>query len=150
MDAHLTSPRINRALAGLALGASCCLASVAADISDPTQPPAPLRAQGANRGIEAAPAEPLRLQMIIRGPGEARVAIVDGRVLRAGDKVAIDGGSAQVMRITETTLVVRHADRRIESIELAGVAHAVRCTRVVGDTALPCAPEPASGLEKTR
>lgn len=156
MDAHLKHGCVTPSGAGArapAIGALCalwCAASVAADISDPTLPPAPLRTEVA-RGADAAPAEPPRLQMIVRGPGESRFAVVDGRALRVGEHVTIDGGAARVLRITEATLVVRRADLRIETIELApGTAQAVRCTRVVGITALPCATESAPGLEKTK
>jgi hypothetical protein len=126
------------------------LPTAAADISDPTLPPAPMRAETAPRDAPAA-AEPARLQMILRGPGEHRSAIVDGRALRVGDSLTVEGGNARVIRITESALVVRRDGQRAETIELVpGSARAVRCTRVVGPAAVACAAETHAGPEKTR
>ena len=150
MDAHLKPVPVSAPVLLCAL-TLWCGSTAAADINDPTLPPAPIRATASPRSTEDAPLGGLQIRMIVRGPGESRIAIVDGRSVRVGDNVAIEGGKARVVRITEGALVVRRADHRIETIEMMSeAALAVRCRRAVGATAVPCANDGTSAQEPTR
>jgi hypothetical protein len=139
MAAHL----ICVAIVWAALGAAH--AAHAAEITDPTQPPAAARAPATTQAAaptEAAEPAANRVQMIVRS-GDARTAIVDGRPLRVGSALMIDGATAHVVRITEASVVLRHADRRLSTLELIPLGpRAVRCTRTHGTAALPCATAP--------
>lgn len=89
------------ACAVLLLGAAAPLASTAAGLTDPTQAPglAPVAEQGA--AAESAERLPSRLQMVIRGPGDSRVAVIDGNLARVGDQLVVDGTPARITRITD-------------------------------------------------
>lgn len=67
-------------------------------LSDPTRPP---QGGGANLSGMESPTTSSRVQSIIIGKGRAE-ALVDGRVVRPGDRV--DGG--QVVKISETEVVL--------------------------------------------
>jgi hypothetical protein len=99
---------------------------------DPTR--SPLGAHGAGSGAavanEAAPAATAtRLQMIVRGPGEARSALIDGNTVRVGDTVSFAGGPARVERITDSTVVLARGEKR-ETLQLIpGADQSVKCAR---------------------
>lgn len=95
-------PSLMPALA-LALAAGAAGAASPAALRDPTLPPARLAASAAQSGA-AEPSAPLRLQMIVRGPGEQRRALIAGRELRnvgVGDEFDAGNGPARVLRITD-------------------------------------------------
>jgi hypothetical protein len=96
---------------------------------DPTSPPLLRSASGAaTPTLQAAPAA-ARVQMILRGPGELRTALIDGQALHVGDRLDAGGGAAQVVRITDNTVELLRGSTR-ETLELVpGQAHAVRCAR---------------------
>jgi MSHA biogenesis protein MshK len=98
--------RWHRALASAALAA--CLDAQAAALADPTTPPPGLDAPAAAAGKASnAPARPpARLQMVVRGPGEQRTAVVDGTALRVGDRMDLDGAPARVLRIDDDAVVL--------------------------------------------
>jgi hypothetical protein len=102
-------------LAALLVGAA--LPAVAAGLTDPTLPPEPPAAKSPQAEGSAAAATPSRLQMVIRGPGESRVAVIDGVVARVGDRIAVDGGDARVARITDHSVTLTHGDTR-KTLEL--------------------------------
>jgi hypothetical protein len=94
---------------------------------DPTRSPLGNRTgEGAAPESEAAPLPATRLQMIVRGPGEMRTAVIDGNDVRVGDSVRLRGGTARVERITDTSVVLARGDGR-ETLQLfPGVE---RCAR---------------------
>jgi hypothetical protein len=99
-----------RALAAtLLVGAT--LPAAATGLTDPTLPPAPPAAKSSPPAEGSAAARaPSRLQMVIRGPGEARVAVIDGAVARVGDRIPVDGGEARVARITDHSVTLTRGD----------------------------------------
>jgi hypothetical protein len=97
-------------------------AAAAETLIDPTVPPAGY-GEAAAAGAAAAP-QP-RLQMIVRGPGEVRTAVIDGRRVRVGDAL----GGAQVERITDRAVVLARGQVR-ETLELLpGAETSVRARR---------------------
>jgi hypothetical protein len=99
---------------------------------DPTLPPLVQSAAGAaSPGVPAVAAAPAaaRVQMILRGPGELRTALIDGQALHVGDRLDTGGGAAQVVRITDSTVELLRGSTR-ETLELVpGQAQVVRCAR---------------------
>jgi len=99
-------------------------------LNDPTRSPLFERTGEGTAGTAAAPAPAAtRLQMIFRGPGETRTAVIDGNNVRVGDTVSLRGAPARVERITDTSVVLARADRRETLQLLPGTERAVRCTR---------------------
>jgi hypothetical protein len=97
-------------------------AAAAETLIDPTVPPV-----GYGEPVAAAAAAPPkpRLQMILRGPGEVRTAVIDGRHVRVGDAL----GGAQVERITDRAVVLARGPVR-ETLELLpGTEASVRARR---------------------
>lgn len=100
--------------AALQLGALCATAPAwaQAPVSDPTRPPASLIAPVRTAdGMIAAPAvrqEP-RLQSVLVSlrPGGRRVAVIDGKMVREGQRV----GDAVVVSIRAREVVLRRAGR---------------------------------------
>ncbi len=139
MDAHLIWTDTRHFILYTLMACACVGASAAAaatDMTDPTLPPAPARAQSASSAnATTTPVEPLRLQMILRGPGEQRSALIDGRVVQIGDPLNAQGeGSARVLRITTSTVVLRRADGSTQTLELAPeTAQAVSLTHATAD-----------------
>lgn len=123
-------------------------------IVDPTVPPPGFGKRGAGSGEGtdvAAPAPvPNRLQMIVRGPGETRMAVINGETLRVGDRVRHDGGEARVVRITDGSVTLDRSGTR-HTLELVpGANAAVRCaagTETNGRSApqARCQPLPGDG-----
>jgi hypothetical protein len=97
---------------------------------DPTRSPLGNRiGEGAAPENEAAPLPATRLQMIFRGPGETRTAVIDGNDVRVGDSVRLRGGTARVERITDTSVVLARGDGR-ETLQLfPGVERSIQCAR---------------------
>lgn len=104
------------------------LPSAAQALADPTQPPsanstAPAAALAAPS--ESGPSES-RLQMIIRGPGERRMALIGGRTVRVGDSVELDGQLARVQAIFDDRVIVLHGTQRTTLDLLPSVTAAPR------------------------
>jgi len=87
----------------------------AADLVDPTQPPPGYAAAPAGAEAAAAPGtpapEPIRLQMVARS-GSARLAVVNGQRVRAGDSLTLDGKRVTVAAIREDSVVLLRDGRR--------------------------------------
>lgn len=117
-------------VAGTALLAAS--AAGAATLIDPTLPPPSLAAAGAiapTSSPAAAAPTPAKLQMILRGPGELRTAVIDGQALRLGDRLASSNGEARVVRITDGSVELARGAAH-ETLELIpGQAQIVRCAR---------------------
>lgn len=96
--------RLARRLAGLVSLAACCLAvpalAVAADLADPTRPPATLAAAGA-----AAPAGAPVLQSVMLSP-KSQMAIISGQAVALGDSYQ----GARLVKISESEVVLRDGD----------------------------------------
>lgn len=111
-------------LAGMALNASAAEALV-----DPTR--SPLLGRGEETAHTAAPIPaptPMRLQMIVRGPGETRTAVIDGTKVAVGDTVSLRGARTRIERITDTSVVLAHGGAKETLQLLPGTERAVRCT----------------------
>lgn len=96
----------------LALALWTLAGTVHAQFADPTRPPAELTAPAANAGGAGAPAvtpgQP-RVQSILVSlrPGGRRVAVVDGKTVRQGDRV----GSAVVAIINSTEVILKRGSQ---------------------------------------
>lgn len=77
---------------------------------DPTRPPAVLSAPAQAPGQQGVPAGEPQLQSILVSlrPGGRRVAVIDGKTLRQGQR--IDGAVVEAIRPTE--VVLRKGNRR--------------------------------------
>jgi hypothetical protein len=103
--------------------------ALAAALVDPTQPPPGYAATQASPDARSSPAaapEPIRLQMIARN-GSLRLAVVNGRRVRAGDWITLDGKSTKVVAIGDDSVVLDQDGHRqtLELIPRAGVS--LRC-----------------------
>jgi hypothetical protein len=142
------------ALVLLSLAGSVLAQSALRPVVDPTVPPPGFGARGAGAGgargtggagdavAEAAPA-PARLQMIVRGPGETRVALIAGQSVRVGESVSHAGRAMRVAQITDSAVLLAdgaHAPPRVALELLPGLASAVRCA---GAATRPPAATPA-------
>jgi hypothetical protein len=99
---------------------------------DPTRSPLGNRGAGGDSAateVEASPSAPTRVQMIVRGPGETRVAVIDGNNVRVGDTVRLRTGTARVESITDTSVVLAAASGRETLQLLPGMERSVRCAR---------------------
>jgi hypothetical protein len=133
MAAHLRRRFATTALALLPL------AAVAQPLADPTQPPPGYGVRDGAPG-PAAPRDARaderegerRLQMIVRGPGELRTAVIGGVSVRAGDPVDIGGQAMRIERITDDAVHLVRGTRRATLELLPAASKAVRCasTRV--------------------
>ncbi|PWF47737.1 MSHA biogenesis protein MshK [Massilia glaciei] len=104
-----------RAAAPLAaLCAALALPARAQPMNDPTRPP-PLFYLPAGAGAAAAPAGTPQLQSLLISlrPGGRRVAVIDGKTVRQGDRV----GGAVLARIESTHVVLRRGGK-LETIKL--------------------------------
>lgn len=114
----------NAALAVAALLAGA--AHAAPPLADPTLPPQAVRSDDA---AAAAPVKP-RLQFILRGPGDARSALLAGRWMRAGESITFNGAQYRIEQVSESSVLLARGDAR-EVLDLSpGAAQAVRCLRV--------------------
>ena len=81
-------------------------------LADPTRPPAALWAPA--NAAPATPAQPqLQSVLISTRPGGRRLAVIDGRSVRAGDKV----GGAVVVSIDEASVALRRG-KTLETLRL--------------------------------
>ena len=101
------------AIAGILLSALLLPPAQAQGLVDPTRPPdAPL--PGNDAGLIATRAVPqLQSVLISNRPGGRRLAVIDGRSVRAGDKV----GGAVVVSIGEASVVLRRG-KTLETLRL--------------------------------
>lgn len=97
-------------LAGAALLAAGGAARAQDDAGDPTRPPAVLSAPPANQGQSASAAGAPQLQSILVSlrPGGRRVAVIDGKTLRQGERI----GGAVVESIRATEVVLRKGNQK--------------------------------------
>ena len=81
-----------------------------AGLTDPTRPPAVLSAPGAGAGPAPAAASGPQLQSILISlrPGGRRVAVIDGKTLRQGERI----NGAVVEAILPTEVVLRKGNQR--------------------------------------
>ena len=99
--------RMPAALAAMLLSA----AATAQNLPDPTRPPdAPLA--GSDSGASSTRAAP-QLQSVLVASSGRRVAVINGRTVRVGDKV----GEASVAGIADTSVTLRRG-KNIETITL--------------------------------
>jgi hypothetical protein len=119
-------------IAGVALiGAAALVAAAVAvparaqTIADPTQPPAGY-APKVLSSVEDEAARERPLQMVIRGPGDRRTAVIRGQRVNAGDAITLDGGEARVVQITDDTVVLERGTAR-ETLELLPPMKPAQC-----------------------
>lgn len=109
-----TPPHFRRASWIFALSIALVIGGLvrAETLIDPTRSPLGNHAgEGATTESEATPPpQATRVQMIVRGPGETRTAIIDGNNVRVGDTVRMRSGMARVERITDSTVVLARGD----------------------------------------
>jgi MSHA biogenesis protein MshK len=82
------------------LGASAAWLAHAAPFADPTRPPNAVQ----DEGVLTTPSGP-RLESVLIAP-DRRIAVIDGQQVRLGGKY----GEGQVVRITESEVVIRKAE----------------------------------------
>jgi MSHA biogenesis protein MshK len=90
------------------LGMSAAWLAHAAPFADPTRPPNAVRDDGA---LAATPVGP-RLESVLIAP-DRRIAVISGQQVRLGGKY----GEGQVVRITESEVVIRNAEA-METLKL--------------------------------
>ena len=132
-EASAPPPHFRRASWMFALSLALALAGLvrAETLIDPTRSPLGSHAAGETVASESqtAPSSPSRLQMIVRGPGETRTAIIDGNNVRVGDSVRLRGATARVERITDTGVVLARGDEHETLQLLPGIERSVQCAR---------------------
>lgn len=99
------------ALGALLAGSSASQAALAQPLGDPMRPPAMPGPSPSEAAGEAAPAA-ARLQSVLLSPGR-RVAVIDGRVVKVGERV----GDATLIAISASEVVLQRADGR-ETLKL--------------------------------
>lgn len=102
------------ALAALLAGSSASQAALAQPLADPMRPPAAPAAAPAEGAGESAKAA-ARLQSVLISP-RRRVAVIDGRVVREGERV----GDATLVAIAASHVVLQRAEGR-ETLKLTPV-----------------------------
>jgi hypothetical protein len=88
--------------------------AAAAGVVDPTEPPPGYRAArtGDDKSQEASAApEAVEVQMIARN-GDERIAVVNGRRVRVGEAVQLDGKRVAVVAISDDSVVLARDGRR--------------------------------------
>jgi hypothetical protein len=128
MAAPVTA-RARAIVLGCVLAAGATALFAAEPLIDPTRSPLPGRGDESATAAPAPAPVPTRLQMIVRGPGETRTAVIDGTKVAVGDTLSVRGATTRVERITETTVVLAHCDVKETLQLLPGTERAVRCTR---------------------
>lgn len=130
MAAPLKPAARRHAVAAMLVALAWCPVGFGAEpLTDPTR--SPLLGRGGDESGATTPKQapaPTRVQMIVRGPGERRTAVIDGSKVGVGDTIALHGGAARVERITDTTVVLARANGRETLQLLPGAERAVRCT----------------------
>ena len=91
-------------------------AALATGVQDPTVPPPAYRtSQNGQAPQEAAP-EPVHVQMIARA-GTRPMAVVNGRPVRVGERIDVDGKPVRVVAIRDESVVLdRDGKREIVSM----------------------------------
>lgn len=86
----------------------------ATGLTDPTTPPtaSATAAAAPSEGTATPSPAALKLQMIVRGPGESRVAVIDGERVRVGDRLPGAQGDVRVARIDDFSVVLVRAGLR--------------------------------------
>lgn len=115
-------------------------------VVDPTVPPPGFGKAGSaafDTGTTPAPVAS-RLQMIVRGPGESRFALINGDTIRVGDRVPHDGGAARVVGITDAAVTLERNGSRYTLELVPGASAAVRCAAGTR-TNTRCQPQPGDG-----
>ena len=132
-EASAPPPHLGRAGWAFAFSLALALAGLvrAETLIDPTRSPLAERAaaEGLAPAAESAPPPATRLQMIVRGPGEMRTAVIDGNKVRVGDSVRVRGGTARIERITDTGVVLARGDEHETLQLLPGIERSVQCAR---------------------
>jgi hypothetical protein len=105
---------VMRALAGVLL----VPAAAAQPLADPTLPP---QALASDRAAAARDAPRPLLQFTLRGPHDTYRALLAGRWVGAGERVAIDGAEFRVERVTDSSVVLVQGTER-QVIEMAAQA----------------------------
>jgi len=100
------------ALGALLAGSSASQAALAQPLGDPMRPPAMPGPSPAQAAGESAPAA-ARLQSVLISPGR-RVAVIDGRVVRLGERI----GDATLVAISASQVVLQRAEGR-ETLKLS-------------------------------
>jgi MSHA biogenesis protein MshK len=103
---------MNRALLLLALFGTNAVAQ-SGQLTDPTRPPI----VGGESSVAAAPKRGPTLQSVLISPSR-RVAVINGSAVGIGGKV----GDATVASISEGAVVLVHANRRRETLQLITAA----------------------------
>ena len=87
---------------------AACLPARSQNLVDPTQPPPEARLSAS--GVEAAVAATSgpQLQSVLIGTRGREVAVIDGQLLRKGDKI----NGAQLVRISKNQVVLQHGRER--------------------------------------
>ncbi len=90
----------------------------AGGVADPTQPPPGygVSPQAGGRSTPDSLPEPVLLQMIARD-GSQRLAVVNGRRVRSGDMITLDGKSVKVVAIGDDAVVLDRGGQR-QRVEL--------------------------------
>ena len=98
-----------RLLAAVALLAAAGMATAQDALDDPTRPPAALSAPAAS-GVPAAAGLPdLQSILVSQRPGGRRVAVIDGKPVRQGQRV----GDAILETIRPTEVVLKRGRQRV-------------------------------------
>ena len=103
--AQTLTPRRLMLAALVALAAGHAASAQDGALRDPTRPPAVLSAPAATPGRVASSAPQFQLQSVLISlrAGGRRVAVIDGKTLREGDRV--DGALVETIRATEVVLL---------------------------------------------
>ena len=104
--------------AALLMAVGLSAAAFAAGVADPTQPPPGYGASlhASDPQLPDSMPEPVRLQMIARD-GSQHMAVLNGRRVRPGDAITLDGKSVKVVAIRDDAVVLDRDGHR-ELVEL--------------------------------
>jgi hypothetical protein len=110
-----SNPRALPRMLTLLFAASLGAAALAAGMVDPTQPPpgygASQHGTDAKSSDTPAAPEPVRLQMIAHD-GASHLAVLNGRRVRPGDTIKLDGKSVKVAAIRDDSVVLEREGQR--------------------------------------
>ena len=90
--------------------------ALATGVQDPTVPPPAYRASQNGQAPQEAVPEPVHVQMIARA-GARPMAVVNGRPVRVGERIDLDGKPVRVVAIRDESVVLdRDGKREIVSM----------------------------------